>query len=198
VSSRVAHAVAAEELPREAHRPGVARRERRGGDHHRHGARLEPLLGLEPEPPRHAAVMRGDASLTEPLLQLVGHPLDQAAGVDEDDGGALGPRVGGDAVVDLGPELVGRDRPQLLVCHLDGEREVATVADVDDAARRRFAAGTRADQQPGHLLDRPLRRREPDALETAAGERVEPFEREREVGAALVGCDRMDLVDDRA
>ena len=101
-------------------------------------------------------------------------------------------------VVDLGPELVGGDRPQLLVCHLDGEREVATVADVDDAARRRLAARTCADQQPGHLLDRPLRRREPDALEAAAGERVEPLEREREVGAALVGGDRMDLVDDRA
>src|SRR5438552_18458035 len=76
------------------------------------------------------------------------------------------------------------------------ELEVAKWADLDDAARGRLAPGSRPDQQPRHLLDRPLRGREADALEPAAGERVEPLEREREVRAPLVGGDGMDLVDD--
>ena len=58
----------------------------------------------------------------------------------------------------------------------------------------------RADEQPRDPLDRPLRRGQADAHRRAAGglrdEAVEPLEREREVRAALVARDRVDLVDD--
>ena len=50
------------------------------------------------------------------------------------------------------------------------------------------------------LFERPLRRREPDALQTARDCRIaecfEPFERQRQVRAALAGNERVDLVDD--
>src|SRR5581483_12513143 len=153
-------------------------------------AGLEPLLGVEPEPARHAAVVRRDLPFPEPRLELVRDALDQAARVDEDDRRPLAPDVRGDAVVDLGPELVGRDRTELLVGDLDRQLERAPVADVDDRARP--AAG----QEPRDLLDRALRRRETDPLETPSRERVEPLEAERQVRAALVAGDGVDLVDD--
>ena len=58
-------------------------------------------------------------------------------------------------------------------------------------------ARARADEEPRDLLDRALRGREADALRAARShERVEPLERERQVRAALVARQRVDLVDD--
>ena len=68
------------------------------------------------------------------------------------------------AIVQLGPLLVGGDRTERQVGHPDREIERAAVADVDDGRQRPRRAG----EQPAHLLDRPLRRRQPDALERAA------------------------------
>jgi hypothetical protein len=48
----------------------------------------------------------------------------------------------------------------------------------------------------GDLLERPLRRRQPDALEGLLRQRLEPLEREREVRPTLGGDQRVDLVDD--
>ncbi len=72
------------------------------------------------------------------------------------------------------------------------------MARVDDRAARRAVAveSTRADEQARDLLDRLLRGGEADALEPTPGEGVEALEREREVRAALVGGDGVDLVDD--
>ena len=65
---------------------------------------------------------------------------------------------------------------------------------VHSAARRAVRAG--ADQEARDLLDRLLRRREADAQQPVAAERRQPLEREREVRAALVRRERVDLVDD--
>ena len=72
------------------------------------------------------------------------------------------------------------------------------MAGVDDRAFR-FAArpcGAGADQKAGDQLDRLLRRRQADALQPPAAQRVEPLQRQREMRAALVRRDRVDLVDD--
>ena len=53
-----------------------------------------------------------------------------------------------------------------------------------------------ADQESRDQLDRLLGRREADALDLPAAEPVEALERERQVGAALVAGDGVDLVDD--
>ena len=54
----------------------------------------------------------------------------------------------------------------------------------------------RPDQEAPDLLDGILRRREADAQQGMAAERGETLERQREMAAALVGRDGMDLVDD--
>ena len=101
----------------------------------------------------------------------------------------------GDAVVELGPLLVGAHRAELVLGHLDRQVEVAALADVDD----RRAAAAPSDQQARRHLERPHRRRQADALRAARRrrhQRVEPLERQRQVRAALVGRDGVDLVDD--
>ena len=47
------------------------------------------------------------------------------------------------------------------------------------------------------LLERPLRRRQPDPLDRRVGERFQPLDAEREVRAALRAGDRVHLVEDQ-
>ncbi len=121
--------------------------------------------------------------------------------------------VGGELVEDLVPHRVGGDGAEFVAGDFDGEVEVAALAYLDDrlagfASIRDSVAGEEA--WPTQL-DRVLRGGEADALrrcreageegagrETvfAADERVEAFEGEGEVGAALVVGDGVDLVDD--
>jgi hypothetical protein len=104
----------------------------------------------------------------------------------------------GEALVHLGTELVAGDGPELVLRRLDPELDLAAVAEIDDRAHGRAvgSAAASADEQPRHLPDGLLRRREPDALQRAIRERVEPLERQRQVRAALVAGDGVDLVHD--
>ena len=69
---------------------------------------------------------------------------------------------------------------------------MAPVADVDDAAAARIAGG----EEPGHLVDRRLRRRQPDPLHRPFGHRGEPLERQGQMRAPAGADHGMDLVDD--
>ena len=60
----------------------------------------------------------------------------------------------------------------------------------------RPALAGRRRPESGRPLDRLLRRRQADALQPPAAQRVEPLQRQREMRAALVRRDRVDLVDD--
>ena len=163
---------------------------------------LEPLL--QPQPPllREAAVVAGDVLLADALRELVRDPLREPPRVDEDERRAVLRDQLGDALVDLAPLLGRGDRLEVSRRQLDGEVEVALVAEVDDRAVRlavRIEA-IGADEEARDLLDRPLRRRESDARgPLAAGlgdELVEPRQREGEVAASPVAGDGVDLVDD--
>src|SRR5256714_10350185 len=99
--------------------------------------------------------------------------------------------VPGDAYEAVGHLLRRRDRFELTLGQLDGDVERELVTDVDDLGQR-----TLADEQPPAPLDGTLRRREADARRPPVAERLEPFQREREVRAALVAGDGVDLVDD--
>ena len=57
-------------------------------------------------------------------------------------------------------------------------------------------SGTRADQQPGDGLDRALGGRQADPLHRLRGQVLQPLQGQRQVRAALVARDRVDLVDD--
>ena len=61
---------------------------------------------------------------------------------------------------------------------------------------RTFDAVDRAAQEPGDLLERPLRGGQPDPLRRLFAELLQPLEREREVSPALGRRHRVDLVHD--
>ncbi len=138
----------------------------------------------------------GDVLLAEPLTEGVGHPLGEAPGVDEDQGLPVLRDQGGDAIVELGPLLVGADRAELVLRDEDLEVEVALEADVDDVGKRR----ARADEEARGDLDRANGRGEADALRTREAildhEIFEALDAEREVRAALVPGERVDFVED--
>ena len=64
----------------------------RGGGHDRlQLAALQPLLGVEPELARQAAMMREHGVFAEPLAEMMGDPLGQPPRVDEHERGAVLP-----------------------------------------------------------------------------------------------------------
>ena len=106
-----------------------------GGGHQRPQlAALEALLGVEAVFPRQAAVVGGDELFADALGEMTRRPFRQAAGVDEDQGGAVFIDQLFETVVDLRPYLVGHHRLQRRAGHLDGEVAVAHMAGVDDGA----------------------------------------------------------------
>jgi hypothetical protein len=75
--------------------------------------------------------------------------------------------------------------------HADLEVERFADTGVDDRA-----APAGADQEASDFLERALRGREPNPLYVAAGGSRQPLERERQMGPAFGGGDRVNLVDD--
>ena len=135
--------------------------------------------------------------LGEPLGQEVRHALGHLAGVDEDERGAVVPRVLGDAVEDVGHLPAAHHRLELGRGELDGHVEVAGVAAVDDDGSGTL--GVDPGQQPCHQVERTLGGRQADALEASPAlghQRVEPLEAQREMAAALVAGQRVHLVHD--
>ena len=140
--------------------------------------------------------------LVEPLGEALGGP----ARVAEHDRGSVRadelehPRVHvrPDALVGLRRGEVERARTRLRHVvdgddHLDVE--VLARTGVDDGDRPCAVLGLAA-EEAGDLVEGALRGREADALRRRVGDRVEPFERQREVRAPLGGRERVDLVDD--
>ena len=160
--------------------------ERRGGDEARDLAALQQLLDLDALLARERAVVRAGDLLLGQLVQAQREPLGQAAVVDEHDRRAVlldelqqlrvdrGPdrarrRPGAvrdvAAVHDLGPadRLGGGEVAHVLERDDDLEVELLRAAGVDELDR------PRAGDEAPDLLERPLRRREPDPLERPAG-----------------------------
>ncbi len=106
--------------------------ERGGGDEDLDFAVLEALLGVEAEGAGERAVVGGDVLGAEALGELEGDLFDEAAGVDEDEGGAVVLGVGGEFVEDLLPHGGGGEGAELVGGDLDGEIEVAALAYLDD------------------------------------------------------------------
>ena len=165
--------------------------------HHRlQLAALQPLFGVEPQLARQAAVMRQHRVFAQPLGQMVRDALGQPPRVDEHQRRpVLGDQLG-DAVVDLLPHLVRRDRPKLVLRNFDRQIHRAPMPVIDDrdagvavGARNRatFSIGLHG-------------RRQADPLRAAAAglfdEIVEPRQRERQMRAALVVGHRVNFVDD--
>ncbi len=157
---------------------------------------FEALLGVEAPSSRQASMMSSDALCAEPFRESEGHALDEAPRVHEHDRRAMLARQRRQAIVELGPLLVGRDSAELVLRHLDGEIDLATSACVDDARLRPRGP----DEHPRRHLDRTYRGAEADALRLGPAapddQAIEPGQREREVRSAFVGAERVDFVHD--
>ena len=164
--------------------------ERRGRDQDLQLPALQPLLGVEPDLAGEAAVMRGDLVRAEPLGEMARRALGEPPGVDEHERRAVLVRERREAVVHLLPRVARHHRLERRRRQLEREVAVLDVPGVDDRA------GRTAGQEAPDLLDRLLRGGEPDAHQPRSGQRLEPLERQREVRAALVRRERVDLVDD--
>ena len=140
------------------------------------------------------------------LVQTQREPLGGAAVVDEDDRRAVLAHEREQLGIDRGPDRLARrllpgERVEVGVAllrldhaldrHVDLQVERLARAGVDDRA-----GALRADEEAPDLLERVLRRGEPDPLHVMLGLRREPLEREREMRAALGLRDGVDLVDD--
>ena len=91
-------------------------------------------------------------------------------------------------VVNLVPHLRAGDGAEFVARNLDGKVHLAPMAHVDDSCVRT--------KQARHFFDRLYRRGKADPLQPAAGERIEPRQRQRQMRAALVVRDGVNFVDD--
>jgi hypothetical protein len=89
-------------------------------------------------------------------------------------------------------QVPGRGADRAEVGHRHHHRQLPALPDRRRDHLHRAAAG----EEPRHLLDRTDGRRQPDSLRRRGQQRVEPFEAEREVGAALGAGDGVHLVED--
>ncbi len=186
---------------------------------------LEVVLDLEPPLTAQRPVVRhderrngafggfvGGVMLLQPQLVQAGRQtFGHAAGIDEDDRGLMRLDQLQQLRVHGRPDRhpLGRPQPGILTA-LDDLPQARHVVDGDDDLDVEVLAHARIHhrdgawlsrrlepaEEPGDLLQRTLRGRQPDPLRRAFADRVEPFETQREVRTPFGGGDSMDLIDD--
>ena len=109
--------------------------ERGGGDEDAALALFEAALGFETEMARERAVVGGDVVFAHALGEAVGDALDEAAGVDEDESGAVLEGELLEALVDFVPHFVGGDGAEFGGGEFDGEIERAGGGDDDGGGK---------------------------------------------------------------
>ncbi len=166
--------------------------ERRRRDERLQLTRLQAFLGLEPVLLREAAVMRRHGVLAEPLGQVACRALGVPSRVDEHERRAMRADQLREPVVLFDPDLGRHDRLERRPRQLEREIALTRVAFVDDRARLVSDARQEARQH----VDRLRRRRDADARRRLKAQRLEPLERQRQMRAALVAGERVNLVDD--
>ncbi|GAA2934183.1 hypothetical protein GCM10020221_32360 [Streptomyces thioluteus] len=172
-------------------RAGQHRRRAQGGAGLGHQLGRGVVLGQWP----------GGRPLVRDLVEPVAQPLRQAAGVGEDDRGAVGQDEIGDALLDVRPDggplplvpLLGGGGAQLAqILHRDDDREVELLVrrrldDLHPALRRQIAR---------HLLHRAHGGGQADAPGGAREQGVQPLQGQGQVRAALRPRDGVHLVED--
>src|SRR5262245_25964754 len=169
------------------------------GDNYGEITRFKLLFDLEPRLARQAAVMSAHLACAQPFRQLVCHPLDEPARVDENQSGSMRLDLVDQLVVNRFPNVLANDGSQLFIRNFDAELHLAPVADVNDGAigHAMTVDLTVADQQTSDIVDRLLRRAQTNALERPSNQSIEPLQRQRQMSAALVLCHCVDLIDDQ-
>ncbi len=157
-------------------------------------AALQPLLRIQAQLLRQAAVVRGDMFFADAIGKMAGHPFDQAPRIDEDERRAMGLDQLRELIVDLLPHIVRHDRFERRRRQRQSEIARAAVAGVHDSATRRGFTG--AHQKIRHIFDGLLGRRQSDPQQPMIAERAQALQRNGKMAAALVRSQRMDFVDD--
>src|SRR5262249_58979170 len=123
-----------------------------------------------------------------------------APGVDKHERGAMLVYQLGKPVIHFTPHFARHYRFQGRSWHFNGKVNLSDMADVNDGAfclvSRVIRA--RADQKGGDLFYRPLRRRKTYARRRLLDKLLQPFNREREMGASLISDERMDFIYDQS
>ena len=141
--------------------------------------------------------MSGDGALVEALRELAGDAFGHAASVDEHQRRAVLLDELRQASIDLRPRFARHDRLQGRTGQFQLKVARALMPGVDGRdVRGRTAGRIGADQEMRDRVDWVLRGGQADALQAIAAQRREPFQREREMRAALIRRDRVDFVDD--
>ncbi len=168
-----------------------AQLERAGGDDAAQQAALQLVFDDDPLLAGQRAVVCLDQLVAGELVEVGGQSFGLAPGVAEDDGAAMGEHLGEDRGVDALPDVA-----HLLDRHDDVDLHLLAHAGVDDGDRLGDCRRPVPAEEVGHLLQRALRGRQADALRRAGRDRLQPLERQHQVGPALGGGHRVDLVDD--
>ena len=95
-------------------------------------AALQPLFGGEPELLGHAAVMRGDGLIAEPIGKLARDAFGHAPGVDEHERGAVLLDELSQARVDFPPHLVRHHRLERRPRNFEAQIALALMPRIDD------------------------------------------------------------------
>ena len=121
------------DLANQVDRPHIdAQLKRRRGDDRPRFSALELAFGLEAQRTRETAVVGEHDAFAEPLFEMMRDALGQPPRVDENESRAMSFDQRRDAVIDLGPHLIARHRPQFIGGHLDSEIHFAMAAYLDD------------------------------------------------------------------
>ncbi len=164
--------------------------ERRRRDEARDAPRLQVLLDDDALLARERPVVGARHLLFRELVQAQREPLRETPVVHEHDRRPVRAHELEHRGIDRRPDRALLRR-LAHVLERDDDLQVERLRDARVDELDRAAAG----DEPADLLQRALRRRQPDPLE-ASGEALEPFERQREVRAALRPRDGVHLVDD--
>src|SRR5919108_6643618 len=120
-----------------------------------------------------------DFPLPQPFGQLVRHPLDQPARVDEDQRRAMRMDLLDELIVHRRPNILTDDWAKLFIRNFDAELHLALMANVDDSAVGGAVLGnlTVSNQKTSDLFNRLLRGAQTDALHRPPDQLIEPFQR---------------------
>ena len=97
----------------------------------------------------------------------------------------------GDAIIDIGPNRVRGHGAQFVLRYFHCQIHLTLMPHVDDRRHQ-----TSAHQELRHGFDRPLRRREPDALRFRERQRFQSLQRQGQVSTAFIRHNGVDFIDD--
>jgi len=176
------------DVAHQVHRSDVNAKFQRSGRHQNFYLTFFQLsLRFQAQLARQTPVMRRHVFLAQPLAQLMSNALGEPPRIHEHERRAVRIHQLYDALVNLVPHLVRRDRPQFGRRNLDSKIQRALMAYVDDhrIGPSFLRIGT-AREEMRDFFDRLLGRRKPDAYRRAHGQRFQPLQRKRQMHAALV------------